>query len=120
MDRGVGEQVDQYVVQQGRVGLDQRQVHRNLQVDMHATQQVLEIVHRACHRIGQIDRLGRNGERARIDPHHVEQIVEEAPQAGDIGTRQRDRGGIGILPRQRIDRRRYRGQRRPEIVADRR
>ena len=65
-------------VEQLRIDADERQVGRDVQPQRVPRQPVAQVVHRRRHCIGQIDRLERQPQPARLDPHHVEQVADEA------------------------------------------
>ncbi len=116
----IGEQVDQDVVQQPRIGAHQRQRAGDGEIDAVVAQRVAQIMDRAAHRVGEIERLGRELERTGVDPHHVDQIVEEALEPLHFGAGEGHRRRVGGIGGQCFHRASDSCERRAQIMPDRR
>ncbi len=117
---GIAEQVDQHVMQHPRVGLDQRQRRRHVEHQPVPRELGAQVARGGGDRVGQVGRLALDDERARLDPCHLDQIVEHAPQPPRLALERRAGGGGAVRDSELVGRRDDRGQRRLEIVPDRR
>ena len=118
----VREQVHDDALQEPRVGEHRPQVVGK--VELHLSGAELELVERREHDVGHVGRCERDGERARLQPAHVEQVGDErgegvealgggVEQFRPLLGRERDLGRA-----QRADGGRRRRERAAEVVAD--
>src|SRR3546814_6293565 len=77
MLNGVGQQVEQDVMQQAGIDADQRQAGGNLKVDGMAAEQILEVMDDTRDHIGQVHRLDVEADPPDIGPDQFDQLFEE-------------------------------------------
>ncbi len=108
------------MVEQLRVDPHQRQVGRDIEPDVVALEDLPRVVDRAGHRVGQVGRLDMKRERARLDARHVEQIGDETAAAAAPLSRTSSSSADGASRAHLGATAQDRGERRAQIVADRR
>ena len=79
-------------MEQLRIDHNQRQVMRDLDAGWMIQKRAAQIMTRARDRFGKINRFDGLVQRPRFDPHHIEQIGDEAVQPVSLGS-----GGSELL-----------------------
>ena len=120
------QQVEQDLFGHRDVERDGRQVVVDVEAHAVRTRDRPEPAHRVLHEVGDVDALGLDLERAGADPAQLERVAHEPFQPfGLVGDRLEQLApflGLDARPRrqQRARRGLHRGQRRAQVVADRR
>ncbi len=77
----VVEDVDDYLLDQHRIDVEDRQIGRNPNLDLERRQRLGELPERPADDLAQVDPVAIGLQRAVAEPGHVEQVLDEAIEA---------------------------------------